>query len=87
MISVTNICHFRDIYFLDDSLNAVDAYVGSYIFEKLIVEALRNKSVLFVTHNIQVSYLIKSKFINELHEKHSFIFFIVFYEINKFEEN
>ncbi|CAL1686666.1 unnamed protein product [Lasius platythorax] len=43
----------RDIYFLDDPLSAVDAYVGSYIFEKLIVEALRNKSVLFVTHNIQ----------------------------------
>ncbi|EGI66812.1 Sodium leak channel non-selective protein [Acromyrmex echinatior] len=43
----------RDIYFLDDPLSAVDAYVGSYIFEKLILEALRNKSVLFVTHNIQ----------------------------------
>ncbi|XP_014480641.1 PREDICTED: multidrug resistance-associated protein 5-like isoform X2 [Dinoponera quadriceps] len=43
----------RDIYFLDDPLSAVDAYVGSYIFEKLIVEALGNKSVLFVTYNIQ----------------------------------
>ncbi|XP_011697103.1 PREDICTED: multidrug resistance-associated protein 5-like isoform X5 [Wasmannia auropunctata] len=43
----------RDVYFLDDPLSAVDAYVGSYIFEKLILEALRNKSVLFVTHNIQ----------------------------------
>lgn len=44
----------RDIYFLDDPLSAVDAYVGLYIFEKLIIEALRNKSVLFVTHHIQV---------------------------------
>ncbi|XP_011878652.1 PREDICTED: multidrug resistance-associated protein 5-like isoform X1 [Vollenhovia emeryi] len=43
----------RDIYFLDDPLSAVDAYVGSYIFEKLFLEALRNKSVIFVTHNIQ----------------------------------
>ncbi|XP_020289981.1 multidrug resistance-associated protein 5-like isoform X2 [Pseudomyrmex gracilis] len=43
----------RDIYFLDDPLSAVDAYVGSYIFENLILEGLRNKSVLFVTHNIQ----------------------------------
>ncbi|XP_032668813.1 sodium leak channel non-selective protein-like [Odontomachus brunneus] len=43
----------RDIYFLDDPLSAVDAYVGSYIFEKLIIEALRNKSILFVTHHIQ----------------------------------
>ncbi|XP_067211383.1 ATP-binding cassette sub-family C member 5 isoform X3 [Linepithema humile] len=43
----------RDVYFLDDPLSAVDPYVGSYIFQKLIVEALGNKSVLFVTHNIQ----------------------------------
>lgn len=79
MCLATSVCHFRDIYFLDDPLSAVDAYVGSYIFEKLIVEALRNKSVLFVTHNIQVRYLIKSKaFINELHEEHSFIFFYRF---------
>lgn len=51
---MTSIYYFRDVYFLDDPLSAVDAYIGSYIFEKLIVEALRNKSVLFVTHNIQV---------------------------------
>ncbi|XP_070510894.1 ATP-binding cassette sub-family C member 5-like isoform X3 [Cardiocondyla obscurior] len=45
----------RDIYFLDDPLSAVDAYVGSYIFDKLVLEALRNKkkSVLLVTYNIQ----------------------------------
>lgn len=53
VINIT-ILRSRDIYFLDDPLSAVDAYVGSYIFENLILEGLRNKSVLFVTHNVQV---------------------------------
>lgn len=44
----------RDIYFLDDPLSAVDTHVGSYIFKNLILGALKNKCVLFVTHQIQV---------------------------------
>lgn len=43
-----------DIYFLDDPLSAVDTHVGSYIFKNLILGALKNKCVLFVTHQIQV---------------------------------
>ncbi|CAK9831718.1 ATP-binding cassette sub-family C member 5 [Anthophora retusa] len=43
----------RDIYFLDDPLSAVDAHVGSYIFKNLILGALKNKCVLFVTHQVQ----------------------------------
>lgn len=43
----------RDIYLLDDPLSAVDAHVGSYIFENLILGALKNKCVLFVTHQVQ----------------------------------
>ncbi|XP_061939322.1 ATP-binding cassette sub-family C member 5 isoform X6 [Apis cerana] len=43
----------RDIYFLDDPLSAVDTHVGSYIFKNLILGALKNKCVLFVTHQIQ----------------------------------
>lgn len=43
----------RDIYFLDDPLSAVDANVGLYIFENLILTALREKTVLFVTHQMQ----------------------------------
>lgn len=43
----------RDIYFLDDPLSAVDAHVGSYIFQNLILGALRNKCVIFVTHQVQ----------------------------------
>ncbi|XP_054266785.1 ATP-binding cassette sub-family C member 5-like isoform X5 [Macrosteles quadrilineatus] len=43
----------RDIYFLDDPLSAVDAHVGAHIFNKYILEALQQKSVIFVTHQIQ----------------------------------
>ncbi|XP_053972249.1 ATP-binding cassette sub-family C member 5-like isoform X1 [Hylaeus volcanicus] len=43
----------RDIYFLDDPLSAVDAHVGSYIFKNLILGALKDKCVLFVTHQVQ----------------------------------
>ncbi|XP_078051143.1 ATP-binding cassette sub-family C member 5-like isoform X2 [Augochlora pura] len=43
----------RDIYFLDDPLSAVDVHVGSYIFKNLILGALKNKCVLFVTHQVQ----------------------------------
>ncbi|XP_043467235.1 multidrug resistance-associated protein 5-like isoform X1 [Leptopilina heterotoma] len=43
----------RDIYFLDDPLSAVDSNVGLYIFENLILNALRDKTILFVTHQMQ----------------------------------
>ncbi|XP_051169795.1 ATP-binding cassette sub-family C member 5-like isoform X2 [Leptopilina boulardi] len=43
----------RDIYFLDDPLSAVDTNVGVYIFENLILGALRDKTILFVTHQMQ----------------------------------
>ncbi|XP_011308333.1 multidrug resistance-associated protein 5 [Fopius arisanus] len=45
----------RDIYFLDDPLSAVDVNVGRCIFENLIIHALSDKTIIFVTH--QVSYL------------------------------
>ncbi|XP_076234372.1 ATP-binding cassette sub-family C member 5-like [Calliopsis andreniformis] len=43
----------RDIYFLDDSLSAVDVHVGSYIFKSLILGALKDKCVILVTHQVQ----------------------------------
>ncbi|XP_071839257.1 ATP-binding cassette sub-family C member 5-like isoform X2 [Apostichopus japonicus] len=43
----------RDIYLLDDPLSAVDAHVGAHIFNKCIKTALRGKTVLFVTHQLQ----------------------------------
>ncbi|XP_070538846.1 ATP-binding cassette sub-family C member 5-like [Ptychodera flava] len=42
-----------DVYLLDDPLSAVDAHVGQHIFQHYILEALRGKAVLFVTHQLQ----------------------------------
>ncbi|XP_071949500.1 ATP-binding cassette sub-family C member 5-like [Antedon mediterranea] len=43
----------RDIYLLDDPLSAVDAHVGQHIFQNCIKTALKHKTVLFVTHQLQ----------------------------------
>ncbi|KAG7261535.1 hypothetical protein CRUP_002600, partial [Coryphaenoides rupestris] len=44
----------RDIFLLDDPLSAVDAHVGKYIFEECIKKELRGKSIILVTHQLQV---------------------------------
>lgn len=41
-----------DIYLLDDCLSALDSEVNLYVYKKCIVDFLRDKIVLFVTHNI-----------------------------------
>ncbi len=46
----------RDIYLLDDPLSAVDGHVGKHIFEQCIRGALKGKTVVFVTHQLQVTY-------------------------------
>lgn len=46
----------KDIYLLDDPLSAVDARVAKHIFSKCIKGQLRDKTVLLVTHGIQVGY-------------------------------
>ncbi|PIK35517.1 putative multidrug resistance-associated protein 5, partial [Apostichopus japonicus] len=43
----------HDIYLLDDPLSAVDAHVGQHIFEQCLKTALKDKTVLFVTHQLQ----------------------------------
>lgn len=42
-----------DIYLLDDPLSAVDTRVANHLFEKCILEHLRNKTRILVTHQIQ----------------------------------
>lgn len=46
----------RDIYILDDPLSALDAHVGNHIFNNAIKKQLRGKTVIFVTHQLQVRY-------------------------------
>ncbi|XP_063967093.1 ATP-binding cassette sub-family C member 5-like [Lytechinus pictus] len=48
----------RDIYLLDDPLSAVDAHVGQHIFTHCIKDAMKGKTTLFVTHQLQVRSLI-----------------------------
>uniref|UniRef100_UPI00358FE290 ATP-binding cassette sub-family C member 12 isoform X2 n=1 Tax=Myxine glutinosa TaxID=7769 RepID=UPI00358FE290 len=43
----------RDIYLLDDPLSALDSHVGSHVFQHCILSALRHKTVLLVTHQLQ----------------------------------
>lgn len=47
----------RDICLFDDPLSAVDAHVGKHIFKHCIQEYLKGKTVLFVTHQLQVCML------------------------------
>ncbi|XP_071950511.1 ATP-binding cassette sub-family C member 5-like isoform X2 [Antedon mediterranea] len=42
-----------DIYLLDDPLSAVDSHVGLHIFNNYILNGLKEKTVLFVTHQLQ----------------------------------
>ena len=41
------------IYFLDDPLSALDLKVGTYIMEKTILQQLKSKTRVIVTHAIQ----------------------------------
>ncbi|RDD40705.1 Multidrug resistance-associated protein 5 [Trichoplax sp. H2] len=43
----------RDVYLFDDPLSAVDTDVGKHIFERCFNELLKEKSILFVTHQLQ----------------------------------
>lgn len=47
----------RDVYILDDPLSALDTHVASHIFHNAIRKQLRHKTVIFVTHQLQVSTL------------------------------
>ncbi|KAL6271327.1 hypothetical protein ACE6H2_028238 [Prunus campanulata] len=42
-----------DIYLLDDPFSAVDAHTGSELFKEYILTALEDKTVIFVTHQVE----------------------------------
>ena len=44
-----------DVVLLDDPLSAVDQHVGKHIFTKCIKGILQEKTVIFVTHQLQVN--------------------------------
>ena len=39
-----------DIYLIDDALSALDAEVGKQIFDGVLKQKLKNKTILLVTH-------------------------------------
>jgi ABC-type multidrug transport system fused ATPase/permease subunit len=43
-----------DVYLLDDPLSAVDAHVGSVLFERCICGVLGGTTRVLVTHQLQV---------------------------------
>lgn len=46
----------KDVYLLDDPLSAVDARVARHIFSKCIKGKLSGKTILLVTHGLQVCF-------------------------------
>lgn len=42
-----------DIYLIDDSLSALDGYVGREVFQKVFKDGLRGKTRVMVTHQLQ----------------------------------
>ncbi|XP_046989234.1 ATP-binding cassette sub-family C member 4-like [Schistocerca americana] len=45
--------HDADIYLFDDPLSAVDTHVGKHLFDECIINFLRNKTRILVTHQLQ----------------------------------
>ncbi|XP_060849436.1 ATP-binding cassette sub-family C member 4-like isoform X2 [Rhopalosiphum padi] len=42
-----------DVYLLDDPLSAVDNHVGKHLFSKCIIEFLKEKTCILITHQLQ----------------------------------
>ncbi|OIW21630.1 hypothetical protein TanjilG_06788 [Lupinus angustifolius] len=49
-----------DIYLLDDVFSAVDAQTGSFIFKECIMGALKHKTILLVTHQVDFLHNVHS---------------------------
>ena len=47
------VCTNADIYLFDDPFSALDVYVGKNIFEKVIKDYLKGKTILLITHSLQ----------------------------------
>lgn len=49
-----------DVYLLDDPLSALDVRVGRQIFQECIKTELAGKTIVLVTHQLQVGELVCS---------------------------
>ena len=47
----------KDVYLLDDPFSSLDSSVASQIFTKYVKGALRNKTVILISHAMQVHEL------------------------------
>uniref|UniRef100_A0A803KUU3 ABC-type xenobiotic transporter n=2 Tax=Chenopodium quinoa TaxID=63459 RepID=A0A803KUU3_CHEQI len=45
--------HDVDIYLFDDPFSAVDAHTGSHLFKEVLLGLLREKTVIYVTHQVE----------------------------------
>ncbi|KAL8092112.1 hypothetical protein AgCh_034413 [Apium graveolens] len=45
--------HDVDIYLFDDPFSALDAHTGSYIFKEVLLGLLKEKTVIYVTHQVE----------------------------------
>ncbi|MGH0138248.1 UNVERIFIED_CONTAM: hypothetical protein FKN15_038511 [Acipenser sinensis] len=59
----------RAIYILDDPLSALDAHVGNHIFNNAIKKQLKQKTILFVTHQLQGTLRASTRLHDELFRK------------------
>ncbi|KAK9666325.1 hypothetical protein RND81_14G177500 [Saponaria officinalis] len=42
-----------DIYLFDDPFSAVDAHTGSHLFKECLLEMLKSKTIIYVTHQVE----------------------------------
>ncbi|CAJ2659690.1 unnamed protein product [Trifolium pratense] len=42
-----------DIYLLDDPFSAVDAHTGSHLFKECLLDLLKTKTVIYITHQVE----------------------------------
>ena len=87
-----------DIYLFDEPFSSLDIYVGKIIFEKVIKEYLKGKTILIITHSFQyisfMDYVIKMKegeiqyygSIKEAEKQNFYSDFISSHQANIYEE-
>lgn len=71
----------KEIYLLDDPLSAVDTDVGEKIFSRCIRGLLRSKTIILVTHQLQVEQKLNNKAINSVDEHMNYYLYYLDFDI------